>query len=154
MKSLEVKDSQRNLKSALKEIANYVEKSEPLKNKELVEICRRWGVEFISGETETHLIHELLEAAINLTIAKYFNQACLTSGECQSQTLERLMDLLEKCPTQSWRGNEQICLQQFSTPPTVAFLMTKILSPSKAEMVLEPSAGTGSLAAWLRVAGC
>lgn len=56
--------------------------------------------------------------------------------------------------TQSWRADEQIRLQQFSTPPTIAYLMARILNPLPKKLILEPSAGTGSLAVWLRAAGC
>ncbi|MGC2236071.1 MAG: N-6 DNA methylase [Pyrinomonadaceae bacterium] len=68
--------------------------------------------------------------------------------------MDDLISLLKKSPPQSWRGEEKIKLQQFSTPPTIAFLMMAVLDPKKTELVLEPSAGTGSLAIWLRIAGC
>ncbi len=130
-----------------------IEKSQTLKNKDLIEICRSNGIDFITTANEVHLIHELLETTINQSIVKNFNRQSLTE-ECQSQTLERLTNLLKSCPPQSWRGLEQIRLQQFSTPPTIAFLMARILNPSETELIIEPSAGTGSLAAWLKIAGC
>ncbi len=53
------------LKSAVKMIAAFIEEVESLNNKDLIEICRANGTEMIGGQNETHLIHELLEAAIN-----------------------------------------------------------------------------------------
>lgn len=130
-----------------------IEKSQTLKNKDLIEICRSNGIDFITTANEVHLLHELLETTINQSIVKSFNRQSLTE-ECQNQTLERLTNLLKSCPPQSWRGQEQIRLQQFSAPPTIAFLMARILNPSETELIIEPSAGTGSLAAWLKIAGC
>lgn len=143
-----------NLKKAVFEIEKLIEESEPIKNAELVEICRASGIELVSRSNESHLIHELLETAINQNITKNFIRTNLTQKEAQGITLERLTGLLKNCPPQSWRGEEQIRLQQFSTPPTVAYILAKILNPLPEETILEPSAGTGSLAVWLKVAGC
>ncbi|MDQ3749829.1 MAG: SAM-dependent methyltransferase [Acidobacteriota bacterium] len=145
---------QDKVKSAVKTIAEIIESLEPLTNKKLIEICRANGIELIGSQNEAHLIHELLETGVNLSIVKSFSQANLLEKTRESQTLDCLSKLLENCPPQSWRGEEQLRLQQFSTPPTIAYLMAKILKPLPAELVLEPSAGTGSLAAWLKVAGC
>lgn len=154
MKSEAKRESTDNLRAALKQITHFIEKCEPIRNKDLIEICRDSRMQLISGETEAHLFHELLETAINQTIIRSFYRTSLTQADCGIQTLDRLTDLLQNCPPQSWRGAEQIRLQQFSTPPTIAFLMAKILDPSPNEMVSEPSAGTGSLAVWLKVADC
>lgn len=143
-----------NLKKAVFRIEKLVEKFEPIKNADLVKICRASGIELVSRSNESHLIHELLETAINQNIVKNFNRTNLTQKEAQSETLERLSLLLKNCPPQSWRGEEQVRLQQFSTPPTVAYVLAKILNPLPEETILEPSAGTGSLAAWLKIAGC
>jgi type I restriction-modification system DNA methylase subunit len=145
---------QNQLESAVNTIAEFIESFKPLTNNKLIEICRVKGIELIGSHNGTHFIHELLEAAINQIIVKNFNRANLLEKEWGSQTLDHLAKLLENCPPQSWRGEEQVRLQQFSTPPTIAYLMAKILKPSPADLILEPSAGTGSLAAWLKVAGC
>ena len=142
------------LNSVVTTIVNLIEKVEPLTNRNLIEICRTNGVELIGTQNEAHFIHEILETAVNLKIVNLFNRTSLLEKEIGQQTLASLTELLKNCPTQSWRGEEQIRLQQFSTPPTIAFLMAKILNPSPNELILEPSAGTGALASWLRVAGC
>ena len=145
---------QNKIESAVKTIAEFIETAEPLTNRNLVEICRRNKIELVGKKNESHHIHELLETAINLHIASLFNGAYLHEKANKKQTLARLAKLLEICPTQSWRGTEQIQLQQFSTPPTIAYLMAKILNPSMEELVLEPSAGTGALATWLKIFRC
>ncbi len=113
------------LKSVVTEIINFIKRDEPLTNNNLIEICRSHKIELIGWQNETHLIHELLETAINLSIFKTFNRTDLIQNERAAQTLHGLTKLLGKCPPQSWRGEEQIRLQQFSTPPTIAYLMAK-----------------------------
>ena len=51
-------------------------------------------------------------------------------------------------PTQTVRSEEQIELQQFSTPPRIAWLLARACVLRAGEPVLEPSAGTGMLATW------
>src|SRR5690606_13420880 len=62
--------------------------------------------------------------------------------------IRKLMDRLH---TQEFaRSIKQEQLQQFSTPPQLAWLADKALSPRADDVVMEPSAGTGSLTAMLR----
>ena len=51
-------------------------------------------------------------------------------------------------PTQTNRSDEQIELQQFATPPRLAWLAARACALATGELVLEPSAGTGMLAVW------
>lgn len=67
--------------------------------------------------------------------------------------LEHIEELQRRLPTQTTRTQEQIERQQFSTPPALAYVAAKALAPQKDDLVLEPSAGTGSLAVWAKVAG-
>ncbi|MDQ3372466.1 MAG: hypothetical protein M3521_01075 [Acidobacteriota bacterium] len=46
-----------NLKAVVETIVHFLEKTEPIKNKNLIEICRANGVDFITGANEVHLIH-------------------------------------------------------------------------------------------------
>ena len=64
-----------------------------------------------------------------------------------------LRPLLQRLPRQSDRTLEQTELQQFSTPPTLAYFVARLLDPKPSDIVLEPSAGTGSLAIWPRAVG-
>src|SRR5260370_2371810 len=61
-----------------------------------------------------------------------------------------LRPLMKRLRGQGDRTLEQSELQQFSTPPTLAYLAARLLNPKAADIVLEPSAGTGSLAIWPR----
>jgi len=55
--------------------------------------------------------------------------------------------LMERCPTQTVRSEEQIVLQQFSTPADIAALAVLLARIDPEDVVLEPSAGNGLLAA-------
>jgi hypothetical protein len=64
-----------------------------------------------------------------------------------------LRPLTKRLPRQCDRTQEQSELQQFSTPPTLAYLAARLLDAKPNDIVLEPSAGTGSLAIWPRAIG-
>jgi predicted RNA methylase len=55
--------------------------------------------------------------------------------------------LMERCPTQAVRSEEQIAFQQFSTPADIAALAVLLAAIGPEDIVLEPSAGNGLLAA-------
>jgi hypothetical protein len=69
-------------------------------------------------------------------------------------TLARLEALAYSLPTQTHRAEEQVALQAFSTPLPLAWLAGRAAGLSAADVVLEPSAGTGLLAAAAARAGC
>ncbi len=58
-----------------------------------------------------------------------------------------------KRPTQTKRSEDQIRLQQFSTPMPFAFLAAKAAAITSDDVVLEPSAGTGALAVFAKRIG-
>jgi hypothetical protein len=70
-----------------------------------------------------------------------------------SAALSRLNALLASLPTHSVRSEDQIALQQFSTPAPIAYLASLALRLTAADLVLEPSAGTGLLAVFAHRAG-
>ena len=60
-------------------------------------------------------------------------------------SLDELAGLL---PTQTVRSEDQIAHQHFSTPLVLSWLVARMASIVADDVVLEPSAGTGMLAAW------
>jgi len=60
-----------------------------------------------------------------------------------------LADLETRLPTQTVRSEEQIAHQHFSTPLALSWLMARMALIGANDVVLEPSAGTGLLAAWV-----
>ena len=118
-----------------------------LTNRELLEICRE-SADFLSGETNPHFCHEIAEAALNLLIRRKYAKNLLTAENPSEIVSCLLKPLILRLPTQTWRSREQIGWQQFSTPPSVAYLLAYTLNLDENEKVLEPSAGTGNLAVW------
>ena len=75
-----------------------------------------------------------------------------TPGSPQSSlgAIEGLSYLL---PTQTYRSEAQVALQQFSTPAPLAFVAGCAAAIGKGDTVIEPSAGTGLLAVHAVLAG-
>lgn len=119
----------------------------PLTNWELLEICCE-VTNFLSGETNPHLPHEIAETALNLLIHSKYAKNFLSTTNPVKIVGDLLKPLALRLPTESWRSQEQLKWQQFSTPPTIAYLLVFILNLGGSEVVLEPSAGTGNLAVW------
>ena len=143
-----------NLQKVIEKAENLLNATKKLTNFSLLEICKEQRIEIIGSESEGHLAHEIMEVAVNNCISNQFSDGFEVKSQSNIEILGKLRGLKDKIPPQSWRSSQQIRLQQFSTPPQIAFLMAKILEPTADELILEPSAGTGSLATWLRVAGC
>ena len=61
-------------------------------------------------------------------------------------TLEKVQKILDLLPTQTNRTDSQVALQQFSTPPTLAYLANYAANVRPGETMLEPSAGIGGIA--------
>lgn len=120
---------------------------QPLSNQELLAICRE-KTDFLRGETNPHFAHETAETALNfLILTKYAKE--LLSAENQAEAARDILKpLSSRLPTQTWRSREQNSRQQFSTPPAIAYLLAYLLNLQTGEQILEPSAGTGSLAVW------
>ncbi len=67
--------------------------------------------------------------------------------------LTRLLNEQARLPVQTRRDQRQIDFQQFSTPPAEAFLVVHAAALRPGMRVLEPSAGTGNIAAIARLLG-
>lgn len=67
--------------------------------------------------------------------------------------LEELQRLELLCPTHTCRSEEQILLQQFSTPLPLAYLVSLAAQVSGNDLILQPSAGTGVLAQFAKLQG-
>jgi hypothetical protein len=103
------------------------------------------------GSIDTKQIYDLLETAVNEEIAQH--GAYMMEDPDVARRLADLRILLSQLPTQSIRSEGQVRFQQFSTPPTEALLAARVLAPTRSDLVLEPSAGTGGLAAFARASG-
>lgn len=135
----------------IKQIAATIDSGRRLNNRELLTICRDWGIDGLA--TDPHLCHEIGETAFNHLIATKYGKPLLCSEDPRRGCIEVLRFLQLRLPTQSWRSATQVTYQQFSTPAPMAYLAAYLTNLSGRDTVLEPSCGTGGLAVWARAAG-
>lgn len=94
-----------------------------------------------------------MELGVNLYLAE---NAMSPAGKKVSEAVadvRRLGDLLKLLPTQTKRTAEMDEFQQFSTPPTLAYVANWVASVRIGDSMMEPSAGTGDLAIFAQNAG-
>lgn len=153
MKNTDSSPQTERIKAAIETVKSRLLKDDFPDNKQLVRICKDYDIRLVDSGGDPHLVHEILETSLNLYLseAEWLKPLDIKN---KHEIIVRLENLTRKLPPQSWRGQEQIGLQQFSTPPALAFVMAQMLRPEAGKLALEPSAGTGSLAIWLRNAGC
>ena len=85
--------------------------------------------------------YDLMEAAsIQVELAK------AKPNGTPEVVLSGLCARLQKLPTQTRRSENQIRMQQFSTPLPLAFIATCAADMNVGDQILDPSAGNGALA--------
>ncbi|MBJ7533245.1 strawberry notch family protein [Rhodomicrobium vannielii ATCC 17100] len=112
----------------------------------------RAALEHAAGGSDTEGVwcwkdaYEASEAALVLFLRR-FGQALLAKAVGDADKLASLIGRIEQLmPSQTRRSEESLCLQQFSTPPGIGEAIARAARLSPADVVLEPSAGTGLLA--------
>lgn len=99
---------------------------------------------------------DALELAVNLTIAnrpESYGAGRGVTPEQAASRAESLSGLIDRLPTQTRRTGESESFQQFSTPPPLGYAVNYAANIGPEDIVEEPSAGTGSLAAIAKVSG-
>ncbi len=111
-----------------------------------------FGASDSTGAWNWKTAYDACEAATVLFLRRYgaAMRAKATSPAGMLPMLTRITSLL---PTQTRRSLESESLQQFSTPIGLAFVASIAAAITPADVVLEPSAGTGLLAILAEVAG-
>jgi GGDEF domain-containing protein/predicted RNA methylase len=97
---------------------------------------------------------DALELAVNLLVVR--NPGRFGANVDAATAIQRSEDLggiISRLPTQTRRTQETISHQQFSTPPPLGFLVNWTANIGPNDVVAEPSAGTGSLAAIATASG-
>jgi len=67
-----------------------------------------------------------------------------------SVSTQKMLDILDLLPTQTKRTEEMIKFQQFSTPPSIAYLANYVANVNANDVMLEPSAGIGGIAVFAK----
>jgi hypothetical protein len=98
---------------------------------------------------------DLLELATNTMFKSQPDRfgPCVTAERAMT-VLADLDSIMACLPSQTRRDEEQESLQQFSTPPPLAWLAAWVANLSANDVVLEPSAGVGGLVCFAKLAGC
>ena len=90
--------------------------------------------------------YDALETAMN----KYVEESGF--GESPKETIKKLNTAIKVLPTQTVRTEDQIEKQQFSTPPSEAYVAVLASGIQPGMTGLEPSAGDGNIATIMRMA--
>lgn len=135
------------------ELEERIGKGEPFDNPKLTKTADRiFGGTRAQGKYAARDAYDALEAAVNHYLLESHARELMQMDVCDALA-SVLRPLLQRLPRQSDRTLEQTEFQQFSTPPTLAYFVARLLDPKPSDIVLEPSAGTGSLAIWPHVIG-
>ncbi|MFT5363538.1 MAG: hypothetical protein ACI9VX_001159 [Dinoroseobacter sp.] len=136
--------SNAQLKSALSLIAAEIARG-PLRSSSLSKIMRHtFGGSDASGAWSWRMAYDMMQTAAVRT---------LLLDASGSDPLGAAKNLAMRLLTETRRSEQQIRLQQFSTPLPYAALAVRAAAIRNGETVLEPSAGTGSLAGFAKRAG-
>jgi len=96
--------------------------------------------------------YDACEAATVLFLRRH-GAAMRAKAASPAAMLSMLMRIASLLPTQTRRSEESLSLQQFSTPIGLAYVASAAAAMTPADVVLEPSAGTGHLAILAELAG-
>lgn len=135
--------SKSHLQHALSQIGREIEE-QPLKSSSLARIMREaFGGSDASGAWSWRRAYDMMQAAAVMQVVKGNGHDIFS--------IARL--LATQLLTETRRSEEQIRLQQFSTPLPYGALVARAAAIRPGETVLEPSAGTGALAGYAVRAG-
>ncbi|NTI78610.1 strawberry notch family protein [Rhizobium rhizogenes] len=95
--------------------------------------------------------YEATEIAQVLFLRKF--RSIVSRGQSPRSTLAMLTKLANLVPTHTRRSEESQALQQFSTPVPLAYVASCAAGITAADVVFEPSAGTGLMAIFAELAG-
>ncbi|WP_027156702.1 strawberry notch-like NTP hydrolase domain-containing protein [Methylobacter luteus] len=118
------------------------------------EANRAFGGTQAEGIYSTKDAYDAMEAAFNIHLGNT-EKADWTDQDAawaNSKAIE-LTKRIQKLPTQTRRDEEMDEFQQFSTPPALAFVANWVANVKRSDVMGEPSAGTGDLAIWPKIAG-
>ncbi|MBS4009569.1 MAG: strawberry notch family protein [Roseovarius sp.] len=136
--------SEADLASALALIGTEIH-HQPLRSSALARIMREtFHGSDAGGAWDWRMAYDMMQAAAIQVLLR---------GAGATADIANVKLLASRLLTETRRSEQQIRLQQFSTPLAFAALALRAAAVRKGETVLEPSAGTGALAAFAARAG-
>ena len=113
-------------------------------------MTQAFGASDAEGGWDWKSAYDACEAAAILFLRKYGKAITARTPTSTLAMIERIASL---SPTHTRRSETSQALQQFSTPPGLAFVASVAAMITRDDRVLEPSAGTGLLAIFAALAG-
>ncbi len=133
-----------DLSTALRQIGAEID-HQPLRSSALARIMREaFHGSDAGGAWDWRKAYDLMQAAAVQVLLR---------GDAAAGDIAAAKLLASRLLTETRRSEQQIRLQQFSTPLPFAAMAARAAAVRKGETVLEPSAGTGALAAFAARAG-
>jgi predicted RNA methylase len=112
-----------------------------------------FGSSDAEGAWDWKTAYDACEAAQVLFLRKFGPAMRVRAGSCAA-LLAMLAKIAALVPSHTRRSEESQALQQFSTPIALGLAASTAAAITPADVVLEPSAGTGLLAIFAELAGC
>ena len=118
------------------------------------EANRAFGGTQAEGVYSSKDAYDAMEVAFNIHLSKTEESDWNNKGaDWAMDKAQELTQRISKLPTQSRRDEEMEEFQQFSTPPALSFVANWVANIQPTDVMMEPSAGTGDLAIWPKIAG-
>src|ERR1044072_2450787 len=119
------------------ELEERIEDGEPFDNPKLTRTADRiFGGTRAEARYTSRDAYDALEIAVNNYLLEKHARELMQMDVCDALATV-LRPLLRRLPRQSDRTLEQTELQQFSTPPTLAYFVARLLDPKPSDIVLE-----------------
>ncbi len=103
-----------------------------------------------AGDYSPKDVFDAMEAGVNKWIIDNGKRLMEMPAE---HALGELKQFEQRLTSQGTRTEEQITHQQFSTPPRESYVAARVAAIKPSDIVVEPSAGNGGLAAWPKSIG-
>ncbi|WP_309630346.1 bifunctional class I SAM-dependent methyltransferase/DEAD/DEAH box helicase [Brevundimonas sp.] len=146
-------DAPANLLAAARTLAIHLARSRPLDRRLVAGIMTTaFGASDAEGGWAWREAYDAIEAATVLQIRRLTPQVARLE-DAPAGIVALLAGVSALGLTHSRRSEEQVALDQFSTPPELAALTVLAAQVRPGDLVLEPSAGTGLLAAVAEACG-
>ena len=146
------------ISNAADELVSLIEKGEKFDRRTLEEtVAKHLGGSVAEGTFTPKDAADILELAVNrriLAMKSLVSPSANVSPDAAVRAITRIREqILSVIPTQTVRTDEQIKMQQFSTPPHEAFCVNWVANIRPNDVALEPSAGIGGIAVFAKSSG-
>ncbi len=142
-----------DLNAAVDELVPHIKNGSLTKQIAHDVLAKVYGGTMAEGKFDQKHLTDVVETAVNRMIATDPVYSPNQTAQGAIERVKLLKAMVDNLPTQTVRSVEQDKLQQFSTPPPLAYVANWVAKLDAEDVVLEPSAGTGGLAAFAKNVG-